>query len=259
MRHSEEVRPLTRPAADLSPLSQGEVIYGAAMSKPRSVVFWVLVAAGGVSALCCFSTVALLGLGALAADDVVPGAVRVPTVSAEGSGGDWIPAGEVARSQSLTQPLAGGRWFYQYGANVDSVLSRSGNWAMVQTNSSAGLYEFSFVDDGTYQLKWLHRNVMNGQKTESTADERGDWSLDGTTLTLTPRSQEAVYRAYDERPPQTVTDKDLSPRTYQVVDITLETVAHTGAPMKRWPGIELSGPGAKWGFDDRISVALQRL
>ncbi len=197
----------------------------------------------------------LLGLGMFAEDDP-----QATTATVEPSTGDsrWIAAGEIARSATVTQPLPGGRWLYQYGSSVDVVQGRSGNMAMVQNNSSGGLYEFTFQGDGSYQLAWMHRTVMYGQPSQSRADERGTWELEGTTLTLQPESQRATYTNGGGEE-QVKEDVDLGARRYQVVDITLETVEHTGSPMKRWPGIEISGPGPKWSFDERISVDLQRL
>ena len=83
-------------------------------------------------------------------------------------------------------------------------------------------------------------------RTLSAADERGTWALEGTTLTLTPESQQARYGNSMNPQAQDKEDVDLSARTYQVVDITLQTVEHTGAPMKQFPGIELRGPPGPW-------------
>ena len=92
----------------------------------------------------------------------------------------------------------------------------------------------------------------------SSAEERGSWALEGSTLTLTPESQQARYTAQTQT--QDKEDIDLAPRTYQVVDITLETVKQTGAPERRFPGVELKGPPGPWDLTkNTISLDLQRL
>jgi hypothetical protein len=205
--------------------------------------------------LCSVFSAGLMGLGLLAAP-AVPAATSPPATAVSG-GGQWIPAGEISRSQSLTQPLAGGRWLYQYGSGFDTELSRSGNTALVQGNASGGLWEFTFDENGSYRLVWSYSLSLGGQRSRSSAEEQGTWALDQTTLTLSPQSQRAHYE--NSNGTQDKQDEDLSERSYQVVDIQLESVESAGVPLKRWPGIELSGPGPKWGLDATISVDLQRL
>jgi hypothetical protein len=225
---------------------------GLVMNAPtaRGPLFWILVAGGVAFGCCLFSGLALAVLGS--GDDT-------PSAPASASGGAWIPAGEVARGATLTQQLPGGRWVYQSGGSVDTVVARSGATQWVQSNTSGSLYSFTFDDDGTYSFEWASAVTLYGATSRSSCLERGDWSLEGTQLTLVPRSQQATYVS-SAGLSQTKEDEDLTARTYQVVDITLEGIAAAGAPAGRFPGIELAGPGAKFDVSrERYELDLQRL
>lgn len=224
----------------------------------RSAFFWIAVVAGGGCALCGLSTVGLMALGLVADDE--PGAAPAPAAAAgSGSGSsEWVPTGEVGRSAGLTRPLPGGRWLYQYGSGFDTVIAKSGNMALLRANSSGGLYEFTFDEGGTYHLAWRHSTSLNGINTLSSVDERGEWTLAGTTLTLAPDSQRLHYA--NNQATQDEEDKDLSARVYQVVDVELEVVEHTGAAMRRLPGLEVRGPPATWDLNgSQRDLDLQRL
>lgn len=226
--------------------------FGVWMNAPtqRGPLFWILLA-GGVAVGCCvFSGLALAVLGS---GDDAPGA------SSSASGGAWIPAGEVARGTTLTQQLAGGRWVYQSGGSVDTVVARSGATQWVQSNTSGSLYAFTFEDDGTYTFEWASAVTLYGATSRSSCIERGDWSLEGTQLSLSPRSQQATYVS-NTGLSQTKEDEDLTARAYEVVDITLEGIAAAGAPAGRFPGIELRGRGAKFDISrEQYELDLQRL
>ena len=197
----------------------------------------------------------LVTFGVLADDE--PAAVPATAAAATGSS-EWVPAGEIGRSAGLSQPLPGGRWLYQYGSGFDSVIAKSGNMALLRTNQSGGLYEFTFEEGGTYRLAWRHTTSLNMINTLSSVDERGDWTLEGTKLTLAPESQRLHYA--NNQATQDEEDKDLSARAYQVVDIELEVVEHTGAAMRRFPGVELRGPPAAWDLTkSQLDLDLQRL
>ena len=220
-------------------------------------MFWILLVLGGVIALCCLGTMGLVVLGAIAADPVAASPTTTPTGTA-GGGGDWVPSGEVARGAGLTQQLVGGRWVAQSGGRVEIVKVQFANSALVDTNTNGVLHELTFDDDGRYQWQWVHATRVQTMHSRSSAEERGSWSLDGSTLTLTPESQQARYTAQTQT--QDKEDIDLSPRSYQIVDITLETVRQTGAPEQRFPGVELRGPPGPWDLaHDTISLDLQRL
>ncbi len=221
----------------------------------RSPWFWVALAGGGACALCSIGTLGLAALGALGNDASPVGAS--PSGSAPPSGSEWVPAGEVARATGLTQSLSGGRWLAQTGSQLESVKARMPDSVLVQTSSSGTLHELRFDDDGSYQWQWVHSSNFVRQS-RSSADERGEWSLAGTTLTLTPRSQKALYTAGDQSTEKE--DLNLSVRSYQVVDLTLERVPHTGAPAKRFPGVGLAGPRAAWDIETGdLKLPLQRL
>lgn len=217
--------------------------------KKRSPLLWVGIVAVGACALCSLGTLGVVALGALGDDPA-------PQASQPAEGGEWIAAGEIARTTGLTQPLHGGRWLAQSGSQLDSVKARFADSALVETSSSGTLHELRFDADGSYQWHWVSSSNFQRQSRSST-DERGTWSLHGTVLTLTPEAQRARYTAGDQA--QDKEDVDLRPRTYQVVDITLETVPNTGSPMRRFPGIELSGPRAAWDIiQGNLSLDLQR-
>ena len=219
----------------------------------RGVGFWVLVVGGGSVAACCLLSALVLAVGAVFADDV-PG--DGPTA---GTGKPWVPAGEVGRSATLTQPLVGGRWLYQSGGSVDTVVARSGATEWVQTNSSGSLYAFTFDADGTYSFEWASAVTLYGGTSRSSCVEKGEWTLTGTELRLEPSSQRARY-VTNVGLAQDKEDEDLSPRTYQVVDIELEGIVPAGAPPGRFPGIELSGRGAKFDVSRELyELDLQRL
>ncbi|MDP1823363.1 MAG: hypothetical protein Q8L48_08980 [Archangium sp.] len=220
----------------------------------RGPLFWGLVIGGvGLAACCLFTMLAVVVMGAFgAASDLDP-----PT--ATGGGGPWIPAGEVARSATLTQQLPGGRWVYQSGGSVDTVVARAGATAWVQTNTSGSLYAFTFEGDGSYTFEWASAVTLYGGTSRSSCVEKGDWSLDGNQLTLEPRSQRATYVA-SAGLKQDKEDVDLSARTYEVVDIELEGIVPAGAPPGRFPGIELKGRGAPFDVSrESYELDLQRL
>lgn len=222
------------------------------MNAPkRSPLFWILLVLGGTCAFCCVATMGVVALGAFGDD-----AVASPTAAAS-TGSEWIPAGEIARGTALTQQLVGGRWVYQNGSGLETVVARFTTSTLVNLSTSGELHELAFESDGSYRWAWVHSLNFQGQH-RSADDERGAWSLQGNTLTLTPQSQKAIYTANTQS--QEKEDVDLAPRTYQLVDITLETVEHTGAPMKQFPGIELTGPRGPWDLDKgTFSLDLQRL
>ena len=195
-------------------------------------------------------TVGLMALGVVASDSA-------PVPPGPSGSNEWIPAEEIARGTGLTQQLVGGRWLHQNGSGLETVVAQFTNSALVEVSTSGELHELSFDDDGTYRWAWV--NSLNFQGAHRSADdERGTWSLEGSTLTLTPTSQKALYSANAQV--QEKEDVDLTPRTYELTDITLETVPNTGAPMKRFPGVELRGPPGPWALDkNTISLDLQRL
>jgi len=219
--------------------------------KARSPVFWILVVLGVGASGCCLFSLAILGLGAMA-DDSPAAAVSGSTAG----GGQWLIAVEVARGASLSQPLPGGRWVAQYGSNVDHVVARAGSTAWVQTNTSGSIYELTFDDDGTYTWAWSSGLTMNGARFEANCTERGTWSVAGPQLTLQPSSQSAEYS--NSSGTQTKTDQDLRARSYEVLDLTLETL---DAPKQRFAGMKMSGPKPAWSTDSGNSLAMtmQRL
>jgi hypothetical protein len=215
-------------------------------------MFWALVLGGGGAVICCLGSVLVLGvMGVVAADGSSPAALS--------GGGSWVPAGEVARGTTVTQPLAGGRWVYQSGGAVDTTVARVGSTEWVQTNSSGSLYAFTFDSDGSYTFEWASAVTLYGGTSRSSCVETGTWTQSGTQLTLEPNSQHATY-VTSTGLKQDKEDEDLSPRTYQVVDIELEGITAAGAAPGRFPGIELSGRGAKFDISrERYELDLQRL
>ncbi|MEW5739992.1 MAG: hypothetical protein AB1938_13755 [Myxococcota bacterium] len=218
----------------------------------RSPLFWVAVAAGGLCFVCGAGTLAVVALGSLA------GGVAAEGAEASGGGAaGWLPAGEKTRSTGLTQPLPGGRWLYMNGSGMETVLARTSTTETVKQEASGALYEFTFESDGTYLLRWRHASNFMTYNTSST-DERGAWTLDGTTLTLTPESQKARYT--NSGLAQDKEDVDLAPRRYRVVDIELETITTAGVDYRTFPGIELEGPVPAWDLaSGSLSLDLQRL
>ena len=197
------------------------------------------------------ATMGVVALGALTSAEPAP--VPLPPAAAA----EWIPAGEIARGNGLTQPLVGGSWLYQTGSGLETIIARTGNSALVESSSVGTLNELTFENDGSYKWAWVYSSNFQGRY-RSSATERGSWSLEGNVLTLTPDSQKALYTANGQE--QEKEDMDLAERSYQLVDITLETVEHTGAPMKQFPGIELTGPHGPWDLDKGpFSLDLQRL
>ncbi|MEW6434979.1 MAG: hypothetical protein AB1730_26060 [Myxococcota bacterium] len=194
----------------------------------------------------------MLAVAELAGEDAAEG----PQASGAGAAG-WLPAGEKSRSAGLTQPLPGGRWLYMNGSGMERVLSRTSTTETVKQEASGALYEFTFEGDGTYLLRWRHVSNFMTYNTSST-DERGTWTLDGTTLTLTPESQQARYT--NSGLGQDKEDVDLTPRRYRVVDIELETITTAGVEYRTFPGIELEGPVPAWDISSgSLSLDLQRL
>ncbi len=219
----------------------------------RGPLFWILVVGGlGVASCCGVSLVGALlwGVATDSSGDLAPGEAR---------GASWLPAGEIARGTTLTQSLAGGRWVYQSGGSVDSVVARSGATAWVQTNSSGSLYAFTFEADGDYVLEWASAVTLFGGTSRSSCVEKGSWTLAEGRLILEPASQRATYTT-NAGLSQDKEDVDLASREYQLVDIELQTLEATGAPLKRFAGVELSGPAAKWDVSrEHLALDLQRL
>lgn len=222
-------------------------------AKSRGALFWVLLAAGAMTALCCLSGAVLLGVGFLVPEQFADPGGNVPVVG----GGQWLPAGEVGRSNQLTQPLVG-RWVAQYGASLDTIISRSGDWATIRNDVSGTVYELELESGGDYTFQYGSQVTLMGRTSRSMVIEKGQYELDGTTLTLTPDSQKCSYENNGLRQDQP--DKDLAVRRYQVVDIDLETITQAGAPPMRFRGVELSGPAAKWDVSkEQYELDLQRL
>lgn len=225
-----------------------------AQPAKRGPLFWVLLVGGGGSAACCLITA--VGVAALG---LVGGVTADPASVASGSGAPWVPAGEVARATALTQQLAGGRWVYQSGGSVDTVVARSGATEWVKSSTSGSLYAFTFESGGSYTFEWASAVTLYGATSRSSCIETGDWSLTGSQLRLEPSSQRATYVSTAGLE-QTKEDVDLSARSYDLVDIELEGIVAAGAPPGRFPGIELKGPGAKFDISrERYELDLQRL
>ncbi|MFZ5439792.1 MAG: hypothetical protein ACOZQL_07270 [Myxococcota bacterium] len=212
-------------------------------------MFWVAIVVGALTATCCLGSLAVLVLGGLVSNEIeVPRGGR--------AGGQWRAAGEVARSSTLTQPLTG-RWVALYGMSLDTVISRSGDWATIRTDASGTAYELEFEDDGEYTFQYGSQVTLNGFTSRSMVIEKGEYELDGSTLTLTPASQRCSYESNGLKQDQP--DKDLAVRRYQVVDIELETITQAGEPPMRFRGVELSGPAAKWDVSrEQYELDLQR-
>lgn len=218
----------------------------------RKPLFWILLVLGVSVGGCCLFSVAIVGLGAAAADEPA----TTPSAASPSGGGTWKVAVEIARGASLSQSLPGDRWVAQYGSNVDLVVARAGATQWVQTNTSGSLYELVFDDDGTYVWNWVSALTMYGQRYSSHCTERGTWSLSGTQLTLQPESQAAAYT--NGGATQEKTDQDLGARRYEVLDLTLETLSD---PKERFPAVMMSGPKAAWdtGSGGEVNLTLQRL
>ena len=223
--------------------------------KPRGPLFWILVIGGLVTVGCCMTTGLIATLGVLASE---PDSAAANTGGTQNNaaGSEFLIAGEIARGTSLTISLPGGRWMDQFGSAVNNVVGRTGNYQWVQTNTSGSLYELIFDDDGGYVWNWASKLTMNGTKSESHCAEKGEWELSGTQLTLKPASQKCVYSSNGLG--QEEEDKELSERSYQVVDLTLETL---NDPKQQVPGVMMIGPRAKWdtGVSDVLTLKLQRL
>ncbi len=223
------------------------------MNGPRRTpLFWILIALSGVTALCCVGTMGVVALGAITADEMA-----APSPPSSAGGGEWIPSLRFARGTGMTQELVGGRWLSQSGSGLETVVARFTQSALVAVSSTGELNELRFDDDGTYSWNWVNSSNFQGTH-RSAATERGTWVLEGSTLTLTADSQKALYTANTQS--QEKEDLDLAPRSYQLIDLTLETAPNTGAPLKQFPGIEFTGPCAPWDLQKGTrSLDLQRL
>jgi hypothetical protein len=223
--------------------------------QPRGPLFWILVVSGVVMTSCCLMTGLLMTLGVLASEPENTGTTRPSTGTTTAANNDFLIAGEVARGTSLTIALPGGAWMEQFGGVVENVVGRSGSYALIQTDSSGSLYELTFDDDGSYVLHWASKLNTQYAKGSSHCEERGAWELEGTQLTLKPASQRCEYSNYGVA--QKEEDKDLSERSYTVVDLTLETL---NEPKRQFPGVLMSGPRAKWDTGSGgLTLKLQRL
>jgi hypothetical protein len=141
---------------------------------------------------------------------------------------------------SVTRALEG-RWLYQSGGSVDSVVARSGATAWVQTNSSGTLYDFTFEPEGDFTFQWASAVTLFGGTSRSSCVEKGSWSLSGSLLTLEPSSQRCTYVS-NTGLSQDKEDVDLSARQYELTDIEFETIVTTGAALERFSGLELRVP-----------------
>lgn len=225
--------------------------------QPRGPLFWILVVGGVALTSCCLMTGLVMTLGVLASEPE-PAAANTggaPSTASAADGDQFLIAGEIARGTSLTIPLEGGRWMDQFGSQVQNVVGRTGAYQWVQTNTSGSLYELLFDDDGSYVWNWVSKLSMNGMRYESHCAEKGAWELSGTQLTLKPESQKCVYSNNSDS--QEKEDDDLSERSYQVFDLTLETLDE---PKQQLPGVFMSGPRPKWDTGSgQLTMKLQRL
>lgn len=215
-------------------------------------LMWALVIGGLSVGGCCLFTV--FGAGVMLAFGGT-GADLAPVPS---TGRSWKPAGEVSRGTSVTRALEG-RWLYQSGGSVDSVVARSGATAWVQTNSSGTLYDFTFEPEGDFTFQWASAVTLFGGTSRSSCVEKGSWSLSGSLLTLEPSSQRCTYVS-NTGLSQDKEDVDLSARQYELTDIEFETIVTTGAALERFSGLELRGPAAKWDVSrEQLELDLQPL
>ncbi len=223
--------------------------------KPRGPLFWILVIGGVVTVGCCMTTALIATLGVLASEPD-SAASNTGGTRSNSAGSEFLIAVEIARGSSLTTSLPGARWMDQFGSAVNHVVGRVGDFQWVQTNTSGSLYELIFDDDGGYIWNWASNMTMNGLKSESHCAEKGEWELSGTQLTLKPSSQKCVYSSGGVG--QEEEDKDLNQRSYQAVDLTLETL---NDPKQQVPAVLMIGPRARWdtGYGEVVTLKLQRL
>lgn len=222
-----------------------------AVPQPRGPLFWILIIGGVVMTGCCLMTGLFTTLGVLASEPEPPASTgNTGTASSK-----FLIANEISRGNSLTIPLSGGRWMAQFGSIVENVVGRAGDYRWVQTNTSGSLYELTFGDD-SYEWHTAAQVTMYGNQSQSHCVEKGSWELSGTQLTFKPEVQKCVYSSGGQD--QEKEDEELGARTYEVFDLTLETV---NEPKQQLPGVFMSGPRPKWdtGYGEVLQLKLQQL
>ncbi len=204
------------------------------MSK-KTILILLAVCVGG----CCLLGGGILALGAMASDEPpAPPATEAASARSAPAGSDTQLGGYVIFGRStlvaegFTESLVG-NWMLMDGASVHSIEAIHSDSVEVKTKRSAELWHFTFAGDGSYVFRYFIS--VNYQKVIWT--EKGGWTSDGATLTLTPDT--CTSKSSNE------TENCLEPaaRSYALSTLQLEEL--TPSDNKRgvlFTGVRFTGP-----------------
>jgi hypothetical protein len=201
----------------------------------KTVLILLAVSVGG----CCLFGTLLLALGAMASDpESTPRSTETASARSAPAGTDTQLGGYVIfgvstpTAEGFTESLVG-NWMLMDGASVHSIEAIHSDSVEVKTKRSAELWHFAFAGDGSYVFRYFIS--VNYQKVIWT--EKGEWTSDGSTLTLNPTA--CTSKSSNER------EDCLEPgaRIYALSSLQLEEL--TASDNKRgtlFTGVRLTGP-----------------
>ena len=151
----------------------------------KTILIIAAVCVGG----CCFFGAGVLVLGAAAANDDAPAAAVTTTTTTSAGGTGGTLGGYIIYGRST--PIAAGYgesligdWMLMDGASVESIEAIHSDRIEVKTSRTGELFHYSFAEDGSYAFRYLITSRMG----KALWVEKGEWTSDGTNLTLTPGS-----------------------------------------------------------------------
>ncbi|HEU4733551.1 MAG TPA: hypothetical protein VFT22_36910 [Kofleriaceae bacterium] len=155
-----------------------------------------------------------------------------------------ILAPEVAsrRPGGLSPSELVGAWSFVRGGQHKVVESSNGRTERYRLDGSGFSLSYTFAKNGTYELLAVTQVASAGLITRGEVDERGQWSLDGATLTLKPSRAHAMYQTGKQKKDYGTTQpapRTLGLWTAQVQDIAEAAKSSTPATND---AIVLEGP-----------------
>jgi len=223
-----------------SPIQQSEPSTGPDHLRKRGTGFWVLVVGGclGLCGVVLVVVIILVGvLAGLTEDAGAPGAAR----------NEAAPTGPAASANQpddfIYNSPNGLVYVAPHHVSREGVsVTLAGEWREDHRHVILRLHE-----GGRYDLSaggGALRGASISDLVASNSAEQGAWTLEESTLTLTPDQYDLSGIA--ERKGSSTSGKADGPRKWSVVGVTIDYTPHGGDTVRQRPGLHINGPSPSW-------------
>ena len=187
---------------------------------------------------CCLMTAGLMAVGLLTSDDTISASPSPgPSTTTPPAGGNASLGGYLIYGTST--PIADGfadslegNWMLIDGAAVESIEEIHSDHVVVRSRRSGELWHFTFESDGSY----TYRYVITGSLGAVIWVEKGQWTSDGASLTLTPES------CFSKAPGERTECLEPAVRTYTLTTVQMEELTPNERKGATWKGVRFTGP-----------------